>query len=89
MASNKNEADTGRRAPSRWIIIGSGVVLGFAWGTIMWAIVSATGRDGNGVGGWLYIAISMAMIGGGVAAIFGATGARRRGERIGPRFRRR
>ncbi|MCU0306457.1 MAG: hypothetical protein MUE51_01565 [Thermoleophilia bacterium] len=58
-----------------------GGLLGFGWGTLMWLI---TGADG-GSRVWLYIAITTAMIGGGVAAIFGAVGVRRRGERVSPR----
>lgn len=85
----KEREDTSRSGPSRWLIIGVGIVLGFIWGTIMWWIVASTSGNGQTVGGWLYTSISTAMIGGGVAAFFGAAGARRRGERIGPRIRRR
>jgi len=63
-----------------WVIYG--FLLGFGWGTLMWAITGATG----GVTVWLYISLTMAMIGGGVAAIFGARNARRKGERISPRI---
>ena len=66
-----------------------GLVLGFAWGSLMWGLTTLFGQDTDGVRGWLYIASSMAMIGGGIAAVFGARGARGRGERIGTRFRRR
>jgi hypothetical protein len=60
-----------------------GWLLGFAWGSVMWAIV---GRD-TGLHGWLYIAITTAMLGFGVAAFFGSVRAYRRGERVGPRLR--
>jgi hypothetical protein len=60
-----------------------GCVIGFVWGTLMWLI---TGMDG-GARVWGYLAITMAMIGGGVAAVFGAWGVRRRGERITPKVR--
>ena len=63
----------------------TGVVLGAAWGSVMWLIFEAAGRD-SGVRGWAYLAITLAMIGGGVAAIFGASAARKRGERVGPRL---
>ena len=66
----------------RFRIIGLGMVIGLAWGSIMWAITGAQG----GATVWLYIALTMAMIGGGVAAIFGAMNARKKGERISPRI---
>ena len=66
----------------RFRIIGLGMVIGLAWGSIMWAITGAQG----GASVWLYIALTMAMIGGGVAAIFGAMNARKKGERISPRI---
>ncbi len=66
----------------RFRTIALGMLIGLAWGTIMWAI---TGAQGGAVV-WLYIALTMAMIGGGVAAIFGAMNARKRGERISPRI---
>lgn len=64
----------------RWVLYG--LLLGLAWGTVMWAVTGASG----GVRVWLYLSLTMAMIGGGVAAIFGAMSARRRGERISPRI---
>jgi hypothetical protein len=64
------------------------VALGFTWGTIMWGLATLFGQETRGVFGWLYIAIPVAMIGGGVSAIFGARSAKSRGERVGPRFRR-
>jgi hypothetical protein len=77
------------RPPSRIRQVAVGALIGVAWGAVMWSIV---GRDSGGRG-LAYIAISMGMIGCGVAAIFGAGAARRRGERVSPRvkvpFRRR
>ncbi len=67
--------------------LAAGIGLGFAWGSLMWGLVTLFGQETGGVKGWLYIAVSMAMIGGGVSAIFGAFGARSRGERISPRVR--
>jgi hypothetical protein len=74
------------RPPSRILTVLTGVGLGAAWGSVMWIIFEATGQA-TGARGWLYLVLSTAMIGGGVAAFFGATGARRRGERLGPRLR--
>jgi hypothetical protein len=74
------------RPPSRALTVLTGVGLGVVWGSVMWLIFKATGQA-TGVKEWLYLAVSTAMIGGGVAAFFGATGARRRGERLGPRIR--
>ena len=74
------------RPPSRIRTVLAGVGLGAVWGSVMWLIFEATGQ-GTGAIGWLYLAFSTAMIGGGVAAFFGATGARQRGERLGPRLR--
>ena len=77
------------RPPSRIVQIGVGALIGLLWGVLMWAIVA---RDSGGRG-LAYLAITMAMIGVGVAAFFGASAARKRGERISPRvkipFRRR
>lgn len=64
----------------RWVLWG--FLLGVVWGTIMWAI---TGTTGGGTV-WLYIALTTGMIGAGVAAIFGAMNARKKGERISPRI---
>jgi hypothetical protein len=73
------------RPPSRILTVLTGVGLGVVWGSVMWLIFQATGQA-TGARGWLYLALSTAMIGGGVAAFFGATGARRRGERLGPKL---
>ena len=59
-----------------------GLTIGFVWGTFMWLI---TGMQGD-VKVWMYLALTMAMIGGGIAAIFGAMNARKKGERITPRI---
>ncbi len=64
----------------KWV--GGGFVIGFLWGTVMWLI---TGMQGDAKV-WIYLALTMAMIGAGVAAIFGLRTARKRGERISPRM---
>lgn len=76
------------RPPNRWVQLLVGIALGFAWGSLMWGLATVIGQDTGGARGWLLIAIPMGMIGGGVAAVFGARGARSRGERLGPRMRR-
>ena len=78
-----------RRPTSRWVTLTLGVLLGFVWGSVMWGFATLIGQDTGGVKGWLYLAMSIAMIGGGIAAVFGAVGAKRGGERVSPRFRRR
>jgi hypothetical protein len=75
-----------RRGPSRLRVVGSGVLLGGAWGAVMWGIFELAGRDSGGRG-LAYLVLTLAMIGGGVAAIFGAAEVRRRGERVSPRIR--
>jgi hypothetical protein len=67
-------------------VLATGVVLGAVWGSVMWLIFELAGRD-SGPRGWAYLAVTTAMIGGGVAAIFGAHAARKRGERVSPRLR--
>ena len=69
----------------RAVQVALGALLGFAWGTIMWLIM---GQDG-GARLWIYIAMTTAMLGCGVAAFFGAASARKRNERISPGGRRR
>ena len=71
--------------PSRMVVLLTGAVLGLAWGSVLWIIFEAAGRE-SGVRGWAYLAVTTAMIGGGVAAIFGANAARKRGERVSPRL---
>jgi hypothetical protein len=73
---------------NRWRIVLTGVAIGAIWGVIMWGINAAIHHSSNGTV-FLYIVLSMAMIGGGVAAFFGAVGIKRSGENVGPRFRRR
>ncbi len=72
----KKGGDTARL---KWVLYG--FLLGLGWGTLMWAVTGAS----SGVKVWLYIALTTGMIGAGVAAIFGAMNARKRGERISPR----
>ena len=70
--------------PPRFLHLLAGAAIGGAWGLVMWLFFSLTqdagGRD------LIYIAGTSAMIGGGVAAIFGTFGARKRGERLFPRL---
>lgn len=68
---------------SRWKVLLTGAALGFAWGSVMWLVFQLTGQE-SGLRGWLYIAITTAMIGIGVSAIFGASMVRKRGERVAP-----
>jgi uncharacterized membrane-anchored protein len=84
----KSKAPAPARPQNRWLMLLSGVALGFVWGSVMWGLTTLFGQETGGVRGWLIIAVTMGMIGGGVAAIFGAFGAVGRGERIGPRLRR-
>ena len=72
---------------SRTRVVLAGVLLGALWGSFMWFAFEIAGRE-SGFQGWAYLAFTMAMIGGGVAGVFGATGAKRGGERISPRVRR-
>jgi len=77
-----------RLPQSRWGLIGLGALLGAGWGVVMWAITSLAGQE-SGARGLIYLALTMAMIGTGVAALFGAVIVQRRGERVAPRLRRR
>ncbi len=76
-------ADSAQR--SRLATVLTGAVLGAIWGAVMWGLFELLGRD-TGLRGLLYLALTVAMLGAGVAAFFGATGAARRGERIGPKL---
>lgn len=76
--------DSKRRPPSRLKVIGVGLLLGAAWGAAMWGIFVATGRPAD-PRVLFYLMVSTAMIGGGVAAFFGAADARKRGERVSPK----
>ena len=73
------------KPPNRVAIILTGIVLGAIWGTVMWGIFELSGQD-SGLRGWAYLTITIAMLGAGVAAFFGAVGASRRGERVTPRL---
>jgi hypothetical protein len=61
-----------------------GVVIGVGWAVVMWLLTTALGQESD-VRGLLYLMLTLGMIGGGVASIFGVFGARRRGERVMPR----
>ena len=84
-ASRSREGGAEYHVFNRLAVIGMGAALGFAFGTLMWVI---TGLKGDWRV-WLYLAITTAMLGGGISAAFGAQAVRRRGERVGPRLRRR
>lgn len=78
--------DAPGRPLSRSRVVLLGVLLGGAWGSVMWLIFELAGRE-SGLRGWGYLAFTLAMMGGGVAAVFGAGSARRGGERISPKVR--
>ena len=73
---------------NRIALVGLGALVGGAWGAIMWVITTLLGQD-PGITMLPYLAVTMAMIGGGIAGIFGASTAHRRGERVTPKLRRR
>lgn len=89
--TQKEQAPAPRRGPrmpeSRLGIVLLGALLGAAWGVAMWGLTSLLGQE-SGVRGLIYLALTMAMIGCGVAAFFGAVGVHRRGERVSPKIRR-
>ncbi len=92
MAKRSNQPATGAgdgnpeyRTLNRFTVMGMGAGLGFLFGTLMWVI---TGLQGDWRV-WLYLAITTAMLGGGVSAAFGAMAIKKTGERVTPRFRRR
>lgn len=82
----KSSSGSPRVAPRALIVIG-GAALGAFWGFVMWGITTLAGQD-SGPRGLAYLMLTTAMIGCGVAAFFGAFGARKRGERITPKVRR-
>ena len=69
--------------PPRFVALVVGAAIGAVWGLLMWIFFSLT--QDAGVRDLIYIAGTTAMIGGGVAAIFGTVGARKRRERLFPR----
>jgi hypothetical protein len=82
----RRAAEAPRPRPlSRPALVLTGAALGAAWGTVLWTIFALAG-DGNGLAGWAYVTFSLACMGAGVAAFYGLTGVRRRGERVGPRL---
>lgn len=82
----KQTTGTKPRPVSRMRTVFLGVVLGALWGAAMWGIFTLLGQETNGKS-LAYLIISTGMIGGGVAAIFGANQVRQRGERVTPRVR--
>jgi len=73
---------------NRLALVGIGVLAGAMWGAVMWLLTTLLGQE-SGLAGFGYMIVTMAMIGGGVAGIFGASMVRRRGERVAPKLRRR
>lgn len=71
--------------PPRLAAIFVGVLIGALWGVVLW-LLSGIGDDALVVAELAFLVVSLGMIGGGVAAIFGTVGAQRRGERIFPRL---
>ena len=69
---------------SRLRIVLWGVALGAVWGAVMWGAFELMGRE-SGVRGLAYLSLTIAMLGGGAAAVFGAINVKREGERISPR----
>jgi predicted lipid-binding transport protein (Tim44 family) len=88
MAKNSTNNPAPPARPNRWLTVMTGVIVGAIWGVIMWGINAAIHHSANGTV-FLYIVLTMAMIGGGVAAFFGAVGIKRSGESLAPRLRRR
>ena len=86
MAKRKSRSPANERLalPPRFLNLLVGAAIGAVWGVLMWLFFSLTqdagGRD------LIYIAGTSAMIGGGVAALFGTFGAKKRGERLFPRL---
>jgi hypothetical protein len=83
----KSSSPAERRVAPRALIVLGGAALGAFWGFVMWGITTLAGQD-SGPRGLVYLMLTTAMIGCGIAAFFGAFGARKRGERVTPRFRR-
>ena len=77
---------TVHRSTSRMRTVLIGVTLGAVWGAVMWGIFTLVGQETSGRS-LAYLVISTGMIGGGVAAIFGANQVRQRGERVTPKMR--
>lgn len=77
----------GRIMQSRLGIVVAGALLGAVWGVVMWGLTAVLGQDPGG-DALVYLVVTMAMIGCGVGAFFGAMGVRRRGGRVSPRIRR-
>jgi hypothetical protein len=71
--------------PPRLGAVFVGVLIGAAWGTLLW-LLRGLGDADHSAGALAFLVISLGMIGGGVAAIFGTFGAHRRGERLFPRL---
>jgi hypothetical protein len=70
--------------PWRVRLVLLGILIGVGWAVVMWLLTTAIGQD-SGVRGLLYLMLTLGMIGGGVASVFGIFAARKRGERVTPR----
>ena len=71
-----------KRATGRLLLLAAGWTIGFLWGSVLWAGLIRQG----GVAGWLYAAVTCAMLGFGISAVYGAASAMRDGQRVGPRL---
>lgn len=69
--------------PERVRMVLIGVALGAAWGAVLATIAAVTGSVS--VAGFAYAVLTCGMIGGGIAALFGAFRISRRGERVMPK----
>ena len=83
--SRKSAAPAPAKPINRVAIIVTGIVIGAIWGAVMWGITELAGQD-SGLRGLVYLTVTIAMLGAGVAAFFGAVGATRRGERVTPKL---
>ena len=70
--------------PPRLLALFIGAGIGALWGAVMWGIGLMLGHDYT-ASTLLYLMITTAMIGGGVASVFGALNARKKGEKVMPK----
>ena len=69
--------------PERVRMVLIGVALGGVWGAILAGLAAL--NDGVSTASAAYAVLTCAMIGGGIAALFGAFRVARRGERVTPK----
>lgn len=84
MARRRTETERRPRLPPRLGILFTGAAIGAAWGFVIW-LLAHIGGDPSGRVLVLQV-VSLAMIGGGIAAIFETVNARKRGERLYPKL---